>query len=280
MKLTHQVMQMNQNKKELDLTDDAVYYGKEANWRYLSVSQYKDFRRCEARALAKLKGDWEEFSNPQALLVGNFVHSYFESPEAHEKFLDENSSNLYKKDGNLYKCFEVANDMISRIKREPLFNYLWDGQRESVITGELFGVEWKGKIDLLNLDKNYFVDLKTTAFLDKRFWDDDYKQYVSFIEAYGYVLQLAVYEQLLLSKHNQDITGYIYAVTKQDPPDVAAIDVLKDKKEFELKLLQENIERVENVKNGQEKPKGCGSCEYCRLHKELEGFILSDHLIN
>ena len=271
---------MTQNKKELDLTDDAVYYGKEANWRYMSVSQYKDFRRCEACALAKLKGDWEEFSNPQALLVGNFVHSYFESPEAHENFLDENSSSLYKKDGNLYKCFEVANDMISRIKREPLFNYLWDGQKETVVTGELFGVEWKGKIDLLNLDKNYFVDLKTTAFLDKRFWDDDYRQYVSFIEAYGYVLQLAVYEQLLLSKHNQDITGYIYAVTKQDPPDVAAIDVLKDKKEFELKLLQENIQRVEQVKNGQEQPEGCGSCEYCRLNKELEGFILSDHLIN
>ena len=62
------------------------YYSNEADWQYLSVSQFKDFDRCEAAALAKLKGEYVSIGDNTALLVGNYVHSYFESQEAHEKF--------------------------------------------------------------------------------------------------------------------------------------------------------------------------------------------------
>ena len=56
----------------------------------MSVSLFKDFLNCEAQALAKLKEEWQPVSDPTALLLGNYVHSYFESKEAHDKFLEQN----------------------------------------------------------------------------------------------------------------------------------------------------------------------------------------------
>src|SRR5699024_5064416 len=84
------------NSSKLDLTNDEVYYGNEANWLYWSVSWYKKFVECEARALAELKEDWQPKSNPIPLLVGNYVHSYFESEEAHKQFKAKNKNALYK----------------------------------------------------------------------------------------------------------------------------------------------------------------------------------------
>ena len=53
------------------------YYSSEENQEYMSVSQYKDFRKCEAMALASLRGEWVR---PQttALLVGSYIDSWFE----------------------------------------------------------------------------------------------------------------------------------------------------------------------------------------------------------
>jgi len=268
-------------KLNLNLNDDEIYYGSEANWLYMGVSQYKDFIRCEAQALAKLKGERKPISDPKALLVGNYVHSYFESPETHEKFKQKNGDALYskRKPFGLLKDFQVADEMIKRVSEEQLFNFLWEGEKESVVTGNLFGIEWKGKIDLLNVEKGYFVDLKTTAQLDKRFWNSKYMQYVSFIEEYGYVLQIAVYEKLLEMKYSKPFTGYIYAVTKEAVPNVAAIEIEDLKKEFELSELEKNIDHIYRVKNGQEVPEECGHCDFCKQSKQLDGFILSSDLL-
>lgn len=272
---------MNPMRLKLDLTNDKVYYSTAAGWQYMSVSQYKDFNKCEAAALAKLKNEWEPISDPKALLVGNYVHSFFESAEAHENFKKNNADKLFssRKPYPLLSDFKKADDMINRLQNEKLFNYLWQGVHEHVVTGNLFGVEWKGKIDLLNVEKGYFVDLKTTAQLDKRFWNDNYGMYVSFVEEYGYILQVAVYERLLEMEFGKPFTGYIYAVTKQEVPDVAAIELEQSKKDFELGLLEKHIEHVEQVKTGQTKPERCEKCDYCKANKQLDGFILSGSLV-
>jgi len=300
--------------QQLILTD-SNYYSKEANWEYLSVSQFKDFMKCEAAALAKLKGEWDEGISSKALLVGNYVHSYFESKAAHENFLEENNNQLFKEPtvkqlqtgldnlgteykksakkaelvdayeghplpkGAMLSDFKIAEQMIDRIKDEPFLNFLWQGEPEKIVTGELFGVNWKGKIDLLNVDKGYFVDLKTTQTFDKRFWSNKYEGYVSFVEAYGYITQMAVYEQLLEQEHGKPFKGYIYAVTKEKESDIAAIEPNELKVEFELDYVAENAERVEQVKTGQVEPEHCGICDYCKHHKTLNSFVSTDELL-
>ena len=63
---------------------------------YMSTSRFKNYIDCEAKALAIDNGAWEEEKTPIQLVVGNYVHSYFEAPEEHQKFLEEYYSYIYK----------------------------------------------------------------------------------------------------------------------------------------------------------------------------------------
>ena len=61
------------------LTEDN-YYSAEADKRFMSVHQYLDFcshmgvQGCEARAMAKLNGEYKE-ETTDAMLVGSYVDS-------------------------------------------------------------------------------------------------------------------------------------------------------------------------------------------------------------
>ena len=48
------------------------YYSPESNMEYMSVSQYKQFKRCEAATMAELRGEWQQ-PKSTALLVGSYV---------------------------------------------------------------------------------------------------------------------------------------------------------------------------------------------------------------
>ena len=48
------------------------YYGPKASNTYMSVSQFKQFNKCEAMALAELKGEYER-PKSKALLLGSFI---------------------------------------------------------------------------------------------------------------------------------------------------------------------------------------------------------------
>ncbi|HGK8386529.1 TPA: PD-(D/E)XK nuclease-like domain-containing protein, partial [Streptococcus pyogenes] len=132
------------------------YYSRESAIRYWSISQYKRFRECEARALAELRGDWTDTRDNTALLVGNYVHSYFESKEAHEEFKAQNGSEMISTrgttKGQLKKDYLVAEQMIEALKNDYQFMKYYQGKKEVAITGFLGQVEFKGKIDCLNVD--------------------------------------------------------------------------------------------------------------------------------
>lgn len=75
------------------------YYDNATSFDYMSTSLYKDFRRCEAFALAKLNGEYMPVMDPTALLVGNYVHSYFESEASHSAFIEKNKDAMMTKSG-------------------------------------------------------------------------------------------------------------------------------------------------------------------------------------
>lgn len=255
---------------ELDLLGKD-YYGKESSIRYWSISQYKRFRECEARALAELRGDWADTRDNTALLVGNYVHSYFESEEAHEEFKQTNGSKMISSrgatKGQLKKDYVVAEQMIEALKSDSNFMAIYQGEKEAAITGFIGGVEFKGKIDCLNVDRGYFVDIKTTKGpIDDLVWTGSEK--VRWFEAYGYILQMAAYKNMLEAKYKKPFEPILYAVTKETPPDTRAIRIQNiDAMQFELDSLAQNIEHLDAVKKGAEKANPCGKCEYCRANK-------------
>ena len=250
------------------------YYSAASAHRYWSISQYKRFRECEARALAELEGEWEDQRDNTVLLVGNMVHSYFESPEAHKKFMDENADAMISKagktKGQLKSDFLVGKRMIERLEADKEFMECYVGQKEVAVTGKIEGVEFKGKIDCLNVEKGYFVDIKTTkSDIDSEVWVQDEASgrniQVRWFEAWGYILQMAAYKKMLEEEYGKEFLPIIYAVTKEPYPDTRAIAFESQEiLDYELTKLSVLIQRLDKVKRGEEKAKPCGHCEYCK----------------
>ena len=63
----------------MELTQEN-YFSQEANQEYMSVSQYKAFKKCEAAALSEINGEYQK-PKTTALLIGSFVDSYFAGNE-------------------------------------------------------------------------------------------------------------------------------------------------------------------------------------------------------
>lgn len=255
--------------------DNKNYYSNKADWHFMSVSQFKNFMDCEAAALAELKGEWEPIRDEKPLLIGNYVHSYFESAKAHETFVKDNQSKMFssRKPYGLLKDYKIADRMIGRLKSDDFFNFVYQGEKEAIVEGELFGAEWKGKIDCLNIEKGYFVDLKTSKNLYQRIYSLRYGHTVSFVEAYGYILQMAVYKILLEKQYRKEFTPYIFAVSKEETPDIAAIDIHPSRYDFEIYTVEELLPHILAVKKGEKQPHSCGRCAYCKQNKRLSGFI-------
>ncbi len=116
------------------------YYSQKANEEYMSVSQFKDFcgtygkMPCEFTAMEKLKGRWEE-PKSKALMVGSYVDSYFEGTLYTFK---KKNPDLFKRDGSLKAEFVKADEIIQRIERDSYFMKFMSGQKQVIMTGELF----------------------------------------------------------------------------------------------------------------------------------------------
>jgi hypothetical protein len=253
----------------LKLTDDK-YFSLEADKKYLSVSQFKSFliqyHGCEAQAMAKLNGLYKE-DDSTALLVGSYFHSHFEGTLGSFK---QEHSEIFTKQGELKAQYKQANEMINCLESDEAFKKIYTGEKEKIFTFELFGVPWKIKVDLLNLDDGYFVDLKTTRDFEK-VWNDDLHRKISFAEAWGYLIQIAVYrEGIKQATGLKDVDGFIAAVTKQSPPDKALLYFTPEDYEIGMEIVERNIKHVLAVKNGEVEPQRCGKCAYCRATKKLD----------
>lgn len=274
------IQKISSKTSEILLNSDN-YYSNESDWEYQSKTWFTKFINCEAEALAELKVDWEPNGSLTPLLVGNYLHSYFESSEAHQAFLDEHPEELFKygnPEKGLKSDFIKANKMITALDEDEKFRALYQGNKEVPVEGELFGVQWKGKIDCLDLDRHIFLDLKTVDDIHKKHWSEEQHAYVSFAEARGYDMQMAIYQELIKQTFGVVCVPYIIAVSKQDIPDKAVLSIPDYLMDYRMKEIDEKQPRIEAVKNGQEKPKRCEHCDYCRATKQLESITSIDNI--
>ena len=255
-----------------------TYHQNSSNQEYMSVSQFKKFEECEAKALAEIKGEYKQPIN-NAMLVGSYLHSAFESDEAFQEFQEENSGAIFKSRGGKYADFDQADKMIEALKNDPFAMFALEGEKEIIYTADLFGCQWKMKVDSINHDRKTFSDIKTTSDLHKRYWSEKYDGWVSFIERWDYVLQMAVYRKILQENLGELYTPYIVAISKENPPNKAVVRFDETRFDFEYEYLEMKMERFLKVKNEEDPPMACGKCEYCRSSKELSETIEVGELI-
>lgn len=252
--------------------EKANYYSLKADNEYFSVSQYKNFVKCSAREMARLRGELPKITN-EAFLVGQYVHSWSEGTL--DKFKEEHPEIISSRGvskGKLKSSFVVAENMIKALSNDPLCMEVIEGEKEVMFTGELFGVKWKILVDVLNLEKGYFADLKTTQGI--------YKKYSNgcFIDQYGYIEQMAIYREIIRQNTGKLLQPYIVAVTKEDVPDKAVILIegfYLDEKLEEIGYLMDDFRKI---KNGDLEPIRCEECDYCKSTKKVSRILRLEDL--
>ena len=256
------------------------YYSTEANREYVSVSQFKQFfgtygmRGCEYAAMEELNGRWSEEPS-EAMLVGSYVDSYFESPESFERF-KRNTPELFTAKGELRAAYKHADEIIERVKRDDFFMKYLSGEKQVIMTGEIGGAKVKIKIDSLTPGVA-IVDLKTTKSITKHEWVKDIG-YLSFIEYWGYDIQGAVYQEIVRQNTGKKLPFYIAAVTKDKEPDIQVIHVTDNYLEPQLRAVESAMPKLLRIKNGEEKPDRCEACACCRHNRVLKAPISIDQL--
>ena len=241
------------------------------NMEYISVSQFKDFAQCEVHALAKLKGEYVE-EKTDALLIGSYVDAYFSNEL--ETFIEQTPELLDRrmKVPTIRKALvEEANKIIKAIEDDPLLMKYLGGKKQVVMTGTINGVKVKIKID--SLLPNAIVDQKIMSSIKELIWvyDQDTKRnkQVDFIEAFGYDLQGAVYQEIARQNLGVKLPFILAPTTKEEEPDKALIQIDQDILDKKLEYFASKVQRYDLIKKGIIEPIGCGNCPSCRKKKKL-----------
>ena len=247
------------------------YFGTDADMAYMSVSQYKQFEKCEAKAMQLIEGKWEQ-QKSTALLVGSYVDAHFEG--SLDMFRAQNPE-IFTAKGELKSNFKQAEEIINRIERDNMFMEYLSGEKQVIMTGEIFGVPFKVKVDSLLPDK--IVDLKIMRDFEPVYVEG--KGRVSFIEAWGYDIQGAVYQEIVRQNTGKKLPFYIAAATKEtDGADIGIFELEQGELDICLELMEEDIKRFVLIKNGIIEPERCEKCDYCKHTKVLKAPVMSSEL--
>ena len=240
------------------------YFSTEANKTYWSVSQFKQFDKCEACGLASVRGQYHR-EETDALLIGGYVDAYFSGEM--DEFVGKHSDTMFKKNGELYAKFEQANQLINTIECQPLMMEFLEGEKQVIRTGRLFDVDWKIKMDVFNGER--IVDLKVV-----KDFEPIYKEgfgRMDWVSYWGYDIQGAIYQKIeqISSQREEPLPFYIVAITKEKTPDIAVIRLPQHVLDTALKIVESKIDRFDLVKTGEIEPERCGKCEWCKSTKIL-----------
>lgn len=269
--------------KKIKLSEDN-YYSQEMNKQYFSVSQYKDFCKCEAMAMAKIKGEYEQ-PKGQALFLGSFVDEMLTgTQESQIDFIIKNrfeffqkSSKLNKYDDETFRVFaneffqvlfhennkpyaEIIQALktIERIKKQPLMMEHLSGEHQVVMTGKIAGVPFKIKMDSYHPDK-MIVDLKYMSSLRSP------NMFDSMVKYWGYDIQGAIYQEVVRQNTGKRLPFCLDIGTKEKPAHLDIAEIKQYDLDSALDNVVSRIARFDLVKQGKAEPERCEEydCDYC-----------------
>lgn len=263
------------------------YFSEEAQKYYTGSSQIKSFLDCPAKTMAEINGEWKEEPS-QSLLVGSYIDACVTGTL--NVFVAKHPE-MFKKDGTLKSEYLKAEYAINRIQRDKMFWKYVNGDHQTIMTAvynikenkwykeedkkeiSIDDVPIKIKIDSYFPDK-VIVDLKYVKDFNP-IWNDKTQKKENFVDYWKYTLQGALYQKVIEVNTEKKLPFFIAAVTKEEEPDLAILNIPQDVLDKELYSLENEgiLEVVRNYKNNLEKPPRCEHCNYCKNTKEITKII-------
>ncbi|MBR5874778.1 MAG: PD-(D/E)XK nuclease-like domain-containing protein [Oscillospiraceae bacterium] len=250
---------------------EANYYSNESSKDYMSVSQLKQFMKCEARAVAELKGEYGP-ERGRALLLGSYVDEWLTGTvESQDRFIEENRSELFKKNGEKYADVLQADEAIRRVMEQPLMMKYLRGKKQVIMTGEIEGVPFKIKMDSYKPGE-FIADLKYMASLRSP------NLFEPMVKYWGYDLQAACYQEIVYQNTGKRLPFIFVVVTKENPPHLAVGEINQWNMDEALETVKARIREYQKIKNSELSPERCEdyNCKYCAETKILTEPIDTD----
>lgn len=254
----------------MNLTE-ATYYGAEANAQYMSVSQFKDFLKCPAMAMAKIRGEYVP-EKSRALLLGSFVDEMLTgTADSQADFILENRDELFKKNGEPYADGAQAAETVGRVKNQPLMMHYLSGEHQVIMTGEIEGVPFKIKMDSYKPGE-FIADLKYMASLRSP------NLFTPMIEYWGYDLQAACYQEIVYQNTGKRLPFYFVVATKEKPAHLEVGQISQWNIDKAMETVRANIVNFQKIKTGEVEPDRCEDygCDYCTSTKIITEAIDTD----
>ena len=277
------------------------YYTKAANEAYFSVSQFKAFQKCEASAMAELRGEFTP-EKGRALLLGSFVDEMLTGTKASQaKFIAENYAELFQKSSKLVSVlgkletdnerkefitgyddlFHINNkpyadiiqaiDTIARVKEQPRMMHYLNGKHQVIMTGEIEGVPFKIKMDSFDPDE-HITDLKYMASLRAP------NLFTPMVEYWGYDIQAAVYQEIVYQNIGKRLPFMFDVATKESPAHLALGQISQYNMDKALETVCKLVPRYQKIKTGEIPAERCEGyeCDYCTSTKIITDPIDTD----
>lgn len=242
------------------ILNELNYYSNEANKEYMSYSQFKDFLKCPAMAMAKLKGEWQD-ENTDSLLVGSYVDSWLDGNL--DKFREEHPEIYNTRTGELKASFKQAEELCKIIKKDDYMYELLKGERQRIMTGFIAGVPFKIKIDSLHDDM--IVDGKVLKDCEDCWIDGKYPFYM----ANRYDLQGIIYQTIVQQNIGKKLPFILGVITKEKVPDKRLVKIQDSVLEDAKNEIIAKAPIFQKMKLGEEPIWNCGCCDYCKSIKAL-----------
>ena len=225
------------------------YYSPEMNMAYMGSTQFKAFERCEAAALAELKGEYRPPSSA-ALLVGGYIDAWF---SGELPLYQAQHPEIFKRDGTLKAEYVKATEVVARLQADDLYSLLMSGKKQVIRTGTIAGVPFKIKIDSL-------LDADTCAKIVAEF--------PNAAAALG-LCDGAIVDQKAMAS----MESVWSAEDHCKEPDLAAMYIDDTDLAAALAVVEDNAPRYQAIKEGKIQPTRCEHCAYCRATKRLTSIL-------
>lgn len=243
------------------------YFSVENNMHYMSATQFKGFLNCESAMLAELRGEYKP-KVTDALLIGSYVDAYYEGTLS--KFKADHPE-IFTQKGELKAQYRHADEIIARAESDEMFSLYMSGEKQVIFTGEIAGVPYKVKVDSYHKDR-CIVDLKCIKDFSG-VYDTERRKRRNFLDYWGYLIQGAIYQEIVRQNTGESLPFYVAAVTKEPEPDLEIFFIPNSVLADNLENVISFSSRFEQIKRGEIQPQRCGKCAYCRSTKKLTAAI-------
>ena len=221
-------------KNQNEITEEN-YYSSEIGRKYLSVHALMTYLDDPSRFWLKAHDKLQGTSSPSAK-AGQVFHAFVNDKEDFDNRMIEHGLDMFKlgrKKKDVVDVLDMVYDDPSQLTPKSDYQSVWtfivkywdkrhefweekDHFKELILTGRIGGVPFKGRLDVLKVEKDhaYIYDYKTIGLKQSYgYWKDpETRQFYpkTFVQEYNYDLQMTAYAELV--KQNFPNVKNVYVI--------------------------------------------------------------------